>query len=194
MEPLTACRYCRATIQMSATSCRSCGRSLSAAAGDQVGQTSGGGAAPGAERVKPIDAPVYCIHCGATIPTAAAFCPTCGGSQPGASGPSPASAPVVPPPPTTRAESAGGGGSSAIPILLLLIFVAVVGIGVYLWSQQPKSLTQAQASWCQANLVDVAVTAEGEGHAIAELQDAPPNQFYIEACLATYASYGQGAP
>lgn len=101
-----------------------------------------------------MNAPVYCIHCGATIPVSAQFCPTCGGSQAGAAGPSAArsggndlSAPAPGASPSTTAVATR---PSNAPLLILVLVLAVGGVGAFVVFGQSK-LSDAASVWCTDN-------------------------------------------
>lgn len=97
------------------------------------------------------DAPVYCIHCGATIPVDAAFCPTCGKPQSAITGTSPAAG--IGSPEAPRAATGVGRPVVAVtkptskaPTLIALV-VAGVALGAFLWLQQ-SSVSDAAVLWC----------------------------------------------
>lgn len=80
----------------------------------------------------------YCTHCGTHLPDDARFCPGCGKAAAPAAH---EAAMQAPDPAPTRPASAplpplrrGGGGG--VPILVAMIVVALLVIGVFLWSQR----------------------------------------------------------
>lgn len=108
-----------------------------------------------------MDAPVYCIRCGATIPTGAAFCPTCGESQSGAATQAHATGPgaVRAAPPVV----AGSDRRNWAPIFFLVVVLAAAGAGFYLWQRSMNPpLSYAETVWCRTS---------GNGAALSDAAD-----------------------
>lgn len=108
-----------------------------------------------------MDAPVYCIHCGATIPSSATFCPTCGKSQSGASSQSPA-----PEPQASAPATAARRGWTWRESLVSLVIIGVIGGGAFIWFQaQGPALSDAASNWCRSdnNLVALESSAKKLG-------------------------------
>lgn len=129
----------------------------------------------------------FCTNCGSNLPDDARFCPACGTASAEPVAPMPAAAvrPSEPAPPAARPalpplrpHRSGGGGM----ILPAMIVIALVVIGVFLWSQ--RDAMRAGAGNDAAPIAEATPDASGDAPAPA----APPRAADGDATRTTVAA------